>query len=111
MSAFIKGNIFSEPPATDQPEYFESLVKTKDILIERIVTTEKFKAPGPWFDQECDEWVLLISGEAQLEFEDNKTVSMKKGDFIMIKAHQRHRVLWASIEPNSLWLAVHGDLK
>jgi cupin 2 domain-containing protein len=37
-----------------------------NVRIERIVSTSQTTPPGEWFDQDWDEWVLLISGAAEI---------------------------------------------
>lgn len=103
-------NIFSEPPATSQEgEVFESLLRGKDFFLERIVTHRDYKQPGKWYDQEKDEWALLLNGEAILEFEGEKKVNLHHGDYLVIPAHRRHRVIWTEGSPACTWLAVHGN--
>ncbi len=107
-----KGNLITEFPVNAAlPESFEILLQTKEILIERIVTNESFIAPGPWYDQEKDEWVVLLQGKAEIEFEGNETLTLLEGDFLLIPAHKRHRVLSVSKTPPCIWLAIHGKLK
>ena len=65
------------------------------------------KSPeGFWFDQDQNEWVLLIAGAARLQFED-ETVEMKAGSFVNIPAHRRHRVDWTDPDQPTIWLAIH----
>ena len=84
-------------------ELFETLLETKSIKIERITSKGEVTAEGEWYDQEDDEFVILSEGEAILEFED-KTITLQKGDYLLIKAHQRHRVSYTS--DNALWIAI-----
>jgi cupin 2 domain-containing protein len=106
------GNIFSDPLVNKSiPESFESLVITDDLLVERIVTGETFTTPGQWYDQDKDEWVVLMQGQAEMEFEDNEVLGLNRGDYIFIPAHKRHRVKAVSKSPNCIWLAIHGNLK
>ena len=106
-----KGNIYSEPENYgDELEIFEVLRKTDKILIEKITSKGALKKPGEWYDQEDDEWVMLLRGEAKLEFQNGKILSMTKGDYIFIPSHHIHRVVETSASPNCLWLAFHGDL-
>ena len=108
----MAGNIFSDPLVNkNTPESFESLVITYDLLVERIVTGESFTAPSQWYDQDKDEWVVLMQGQAELEFEDDEVLGLSKGDYIFIPAHKRHRVKAVSKSPNCIWLAIHGNLK
>lgn len=106
-----KKNIFEKPENGDEQEVFEELVKSKDFLVERIYTTKAFKQPGKWYDQERDEWVLLLQGNALLEFEEEKIVRLDKGDYIFIPVHKKHRIRQSSEESNCIWLAIHGNFK
>jgi len=108
----IKRNIYSKPEFKENiPEVFETLLKTKDVLIERIITNGAIKTPGEWYDQEKDEWVILLQGTAKLEFKNDEIVSLKKGDYIFIPSHKVHRVRQTSKYPNCIWLAFHAKLK
>jgi cupin 2 domain-containing protein len=104
----FKGSIYSEPkPNSDGQEVFEVLKKTDKILIERIITKGALKEPGEWYNQDTDEWVMLVRGEAILEFWQEAKVKMSEGDFIFIPSHKRHRVAETSEIPNCIWLAFH----
>ena len=105
-------NIFNINNIQSQsPEIFESILEIRDIKIERIVTLKPYDKPGDWYDQETDEWVLLLQGEAYLEFENNEKMAFQSGDFIFIPAHKKHRINRSSIDPKCIWLAIHGKLK
>ncbi len=107
-----KKNIFDKPlSGDDEQEIFKELIKTNDFSVERIYTNKAFEQPGKWYDQKKDEWVLLLQGEATLEFREDIKVTMTKGDYINIPAHKVHRVSETSEEPNCIWLAIFGDLK
>jgi cupin 2 domain-containing protein len=106
------GNILTDPLLNPKdPESFEELVKTNDLLIERIVTGKKFQTPGPWYDQNHDEWVLMVKGIAELEFENNEIIRVKEGDYIFIPAKKRHRVRSVKHDQDCIWLAIHGNFK
>jgi cupin 2 domain-containing protein len=106
-------NIFDLP--TDLPQDEEQLdVLLEDgeqkIRIERIVSTGQASPAGFWYDQTQNEWVLLLQGQAELAWEDGRVIPLKKGDWVFIPAHKRHRIIWTSDEPPCIWLAVHyGD--
>lgn len=77
--------------------------------IERIVSTGQASPPGFWYDQADDEFVVLLSGAARLQFEEGDvTLDMKPGDWVEIPAHVRHRVETTQAEPPTVWLAVHS---
>lgn len=102
-------NIFDLPSSLPNKERFESLVSTDNILIERIISTGQVTPTGEWYDQEQDEWVILLQGEASLAYADGKQIKLTAGDYLFIPAHQKHRVEYTSSEPPCIWLAVHGN--
>jgi cupin 2 domain-containing protein len=91
-------------------EVFEALIPDQGILIERIISVGQMTPEGEWYDQERDEWVVLLQGEAELGWEDGRQQQLTAGDWILIPAHERHRVLYTSQTPPCIWLAVHGTL-
>ena len=108
----IKKNIFEVPVSdSNSQEVFDDLLKTDNFFVERIFTKKAFTNPGKWYDQERDEWVLLLQGEAILEFKKAQVLHLKAGDYIFIPAHQMHRISHSSVEPKCIWLAIHGKLK
>ncbi len=100
-------NIFNLPSPIPVSELFESLLSTEKVLIERIVSTGQITPPGEWYDQETDEWVILLQGEAELSYKDGERIVLKGGDYLLIPAHVKHRVEYTSNEPPCIWLAVH----
>jgi cupin 2 domain-containing protein len=102
-----KANIFESIPKTLSGEFFEELASKNGIKIERIVSYGDVTTESQWYDQESDEWVILLKGEAVLSFEDEDDVRLKAGDYINIPAHKKHRVSWTMPEKESVWLAVH----
>ena len=105
------GNLFSVPEALPGGEVFEDLLAGPSVRIERILSSGQATPPGAWLDQDDDEWVALLQGEATLEYEDASRVSLGAGDWVFIPAHTRHRVASTSSDPVCLWLTVHGRLR
>ena len=66
-------------------------------MIERIISTGQSTLPGEWYDQNKDEWVILLQGEAILSYEDGSQIKLTVGDYLLIPAHQKHRVEYTSI--------------
>jgi cupin 2 domain-containing protein len=89
-------------------ERFDELLRTQGFRIERIVSRGQVSPPGFWYDQETDEWVLLLSGAATLCFADGSSFDLKSGDYLFIPRRCRHRVTWTDPERDTVWLAVHG---
>ena len=101
-------HIFSEIPESTKDEIFETLLKTDHFKLERIVSSGQSTPSGEWYDQDMNEWVILLSGSAGLLFEGEvKEVVMNPGDYIHIPAHKRHRVAWTDKGLQTIWLALH----
>lgn len=93
-------------------EVFEELVKGNGVLVERIISSGQVTPEGEWYDQERDEWVVLLQGEANLLMDkDQETIELHPGDYLFIPAHCRHRVIYTSSDPHCIWLAVHGHFQ
>lgn len=104
-------NIFILPNQLPEEEFVETLAAGEGILIERIISHGHTTLPDVWLDQPCDEWVMVLQGEAKLTWGDGRELEMKSGDWVLIKAGERHRVSYSSTQPPCIWLAVHGLLK
>jgi cupin 2 domain-containing protein len=105
----MAGNLFAGlPVTTEAAERIETLLTRPGLRIERIVSTSQASPPGFWYDQADAEWVLLVSGEAQLRFEDEAEArQLRPGDWLQIDPRRRHRVEWTATETPTVWLAVH----
>lgn len=99
------GNLFDAAHTELTAEEFLPLLQSETTCIERIVSHGTASPPGFWFDQPDDEWVMVVSGKAELAFEDGRQLVMQAGDWITIPAHSRHRV--ESTTADTIWLAVH----
>jgi cupin 2 domain-containing protein len=107
ISAADAGNLFSAVEHGPL-EHVDVLAERGDLTIERIVSLAHASAPGFWYDSPRDEWVVLLSGAAALEFEHSTALhEMRPGDYVRIEAHRRHRVAWTHPDQPSVWLAVH----
>lgn len=96
-----RGNLFSgEAPA--QGEDLRALARLRNVTIERILSSAR--PDLALYDQSRDEWVVLLRGQATLEVA-GETLELLAGDYLLLPAHTRHRVL--ATAPDSLWLAVH----
>ena len=101
-------NLFDELPEGAASEQFLELLSGPGLRIERIVSTGQASPPGFWYDQSHAEWVILLQGEARISFEFEAAPRLlKRGDFISIAPHQRHRVEWTHPDMPTVWLAVH----
>ena len=103
-------NIFNLPSSVPNQELFETLLSSNDILIERIISTGQTTPTGEWYDQERDEWVIVLQREASLNYHDGSQIKLIAGDYLLIPAHQKHRVAYTSSTPPCIWLAIHANL-
>jgi len=99
-------NIFANIPKDLDEEVLEQLVKSEHISIERILSKGHQSPESGWYDQEQNEWVMIVAGEAILSFDDGSDMTMRKGDYINIPAHKKHKVKWTDPEIETIWLAV-----
>jgi cupin 2 domain-containing protein len=107
-SAVDIGNVFSGLSREIPNELFEELAATEACTIERIISRGHSTPEGQWYDQERNEWVIVLKGRALLQFADSdQLVRMEEGDYINIPAHKRHRVAWTDPEEDTVWLAFH----
>ncbi len=99
-------NIFADIPPLLPEELLETLVQNTHIRIERIVSKGHITPIDEWYDQDENEWVILLKGAARLAFTDQSEVELKEGDFINLPAHLKHRVSWTAQNTETVWLAI-----
>ena len=104
MSLAVK-NIFARLPEDGAEEEFVTLLENSSLRIERIVSRSHASPEDFWYDQADDEWVIILRGEATLEFERDESLEMNKGDYVTIPRRVKHRVRRTG--PDTIWLAVH----
>ncbi len=101
-------NIFAEYEISKSHEIFETLLKSDNFKLKRIISYGQATPKGEWHCQELDEWVILLSGKAGLSFEDEECIlDLFPGDYIHIPANTRHRVEWTDKNQKTIWLALH----
>jgi cupin 2 domain-containing protein len=89
-------------------ELTETLCHLPGLRIERIVSTGQATPDGEWYDQDSDEWVLLVAGAARLLIDgEERERELAAGDWLLLPAHCRHRVTWTERDPPTVWLAIH----
>jgi cupin 2 domain-containing protein len=100
-------NLFDDLPRQAEEELFTELLCREGVRIERIVSTGQSTAVDQPYNQEYDEWVLLVSGAAGLLIEGEGERELRPGDYLLIPAHRSHRVTWTLKGEPTVWLAVH----
>lgn len=109
MTAVKAGSLTSGLPSRSlAEELVDVLCEQPGLRIERIVSTGQITPDGHWYDQDHDEWVLVVKGRARLRIEgETDDRALEEGDYIFLPAHCRHRVAWTRSQPPTVWLAIH----
>src|SRR5689334_20885852 len=102
MTDYWPKNLFADIPNRIPTELITILLNAGHARIERIVSQGHTSPPDFWYDQDENEFVLLVTGAARLQFED-RVIEMKGGDCINIPAHERHRVEWTTQDEQTVW--------
>lgn len=101
-------NLFVNLPNDKSREAFDDLLNVPGLRIERIVSYGQQSPTNFWYEQEDDEWVIVLQGLATLEIEnETNLVTLKPGDHYWIPASLRHRVNSTAPDGATIWLAVH----
>ena len=104
-------NVLADLPTNLPSEIFTTLLEDNPLRIERIVSHGHASPEDFWYDQDQNEWVLVLKGAAKLQFEDN-IMTFNAGEFVNIPAHTKHRVAWTTVDEPTIWLAIYyGDAK
>ncbi len=104
------GNLY-EPVNHTENEFINELLSrgSKNLRIEHIVSQGHISPENFYYDQSENEFVAVLQGRAKLEFfssEHNYILEFKPGDWVIIPAHVKHRVIYTSSNEPCIWLAV-----
>ena len=89
-------------------ELFEKILDQESVTLERIVSRAHATPAGEWYDQEKNEWVILLKGSACLRLADrDELIVLAPGDYVFLPARLKHRVEWTAPEMETIWLALH----
>jgi cupin 2 domain-containing protein len=97
-------NIYTLKNPKPDSEQFATLHQKHGIKIEAI--RSHLLHPGEVYDQDEDEWVVLIRGNAQLLIQQ-KVLNLREGDSVFLPKHTPHQVL--STSGDALWLGVFSS--
>ena len=103
-------NLFDGIPADLPEELVETLLGASGLRIERIVSRGQASPEGFWYDQDTDEWVLLLAGAARLSLEGEEPLDLRPGAFLNIPGSRRHRVEWTDLDRDRCgWRSITGS--
>jgi len=101
-------NLHDNIPTNLPDEVFTDILKKDDFRVERIVSHGHASPEGFWYDQERNEWVMVLEDAARIVFDgETDAVELGPGDYLTIPAHKRHRVEWTDPDQRTVWLALH----
>ena len=104
----VPKNLLDGIPPDLSEELFTTLLQAADFRIERIVSHGHASPAGFWYDQDDNEWVMVVEGAAAVQFEhEPEPVQLRRGSCLNIPAHARHRVAWTDPNQKTVWLAIH----
>ena len=85
-----------------------ALLAASHVRIETIVSHGHASPEKFWYDQDWAEWVVVVKGAAELQFEGESAPRvLQPGDYLHIPPHVRHRVTATDPDQPTVWLAVH----
>ena len=100
-------NLLDNLPVDLPEELFTTILEASGFRVERIVSHGHASPPGFWYDQDDNEWVLVVEGSAAIEFEgQSEPVELRRGSYLNIPAHTKHRVVWTDPNEKTVWLAI-----
>ncbi|APC97490.1 cupin domain-containing protein [Francisella frigiditurris] len=97
-------NIFEIGCGNSDEEIFIDLFKKEGVHIEKIISYGQVTPKDNPYIQDHDEWVLVLSGRAELILE-SKEYTLDTGEYLFIPKGVKHWVTYT--ECPTVWLAVH----
>lgn len=103
------GNLLADLPDAQQAEVVQTLLEQPgSVRIERIVSRGQSTPEGSWYNQDHEEWVVVLTGGAELQLADEAGIRrLEPGDWLHLPAQCRHRVVSTVPGHETVWLAIH----
>ena len=101
-------SLFDDVPARLANELFSPLLETEHFRLVRIVSTGQATPDSEWYDQDENEWIMILQGWARILFADGEgSKRLGPGEYLRIPAHVRHRVEETDPDQTTIWLALY----
>ncbi|HUP78496.1 MAG TPA: hypothetical protein VM260_08000 [Pirellula sp.] len=65
----MNSNLFTDIPSNLPDELFTTLLEATNLRIERILSHGHTSPVGFWYDQDQNEWVVVLQGSARMSIE------------------------------------------
>ncbi len=95
-------NLYDFTPPDLDSETFQSLLNHKNVTIKTIVSNTLKTAQI--FEQDCDEWVVVLQGCAKIEMQ-GRVYKLTKGDTLFIPSQTKHTLV--KTKKIVIWLAIY----
>ena len=106
--AIATGQLFTNILPKSVDEQTDVLLETATLRLLRIVSIGHSTPKDEWYIQNDNEWVVLLSGHASLQFaEESVERPMVPGAWMLIPKGVQHRVIATAEDSPSIWLALH----
>ena len=99
-------NIYADIPSSLPNEMFNALISNENIRIERILSHGHSSPEEGWYNQDENEWVIVLEGSGTIQFENGRDQILNRGDYLNIPAHTKHKVTRTDPNNITIWLAV-----
>ncbi|MDU2503705.1 MAG: cupin domain-containing protein [Peptoniphilus harei] len=93
-------NIFKNIRFSSEEEIEEKIYEDEGI---KVIRTMSLNQVTGFYDQDELEIVFLLSGKAQIEYEDGRRLDLGEGDSLVIRPHEIHKVPW---QEEAVWLCI-----
>ena len=101
-------SLFDDVPDRLANELYSPVLETKQFRLVRIVSTGQATPDGEWYDQDQNEWIIILRGRARILFADGDgSKHLGPGEYLRIPAHVRHRVEETDPDQPTIWLALY----
>jgi hypothetical protein len=97
-----RGSLAGPGAGPELREEVRRLLSLRGLVVEEILSG-LLEAPVG-YEQEADEWVVLLAGRARLAA-GGETIVLSPGDWVFLPSGLPHTLL--ETEPGTRWLAVH----
>ena len=103
MPRFLRGRLEEPSSAPGRGERVTKLVELPALTVEQILSGTLSEPVS--FEQDHDEWVLVLEGRARLLVEETE-LELEAGEWLLLPAGCPHTVV--ETKPGTSWLAVHA---